>query len=207
MIEGILAADELCMHIERCAINNRESQKKIYNSFYGFAMAVCKRYTNDHENAVEILNDGFLKIFKEIHRYKPLYQDVVASFNAWLRKIMIYTAIDHFRKNSKHRLVDSLDKQEIEIFGSGDEVIEKLSCREIMDSIQQLTPAYKTIFNLHVIEGFTHNEIAEQLGITVGASKSGLARARIQLQKILRDRNQIFAYSVHEENRCENAVC
>src|SRR5574338_700999 len=110
MTEEILTADELSKHIQGCAANNRESQKKIYNSFYGFAIAVCMRYTDIHENAVEILNDGFLKIFKDIHRFLPTYQEVAASFHAWLRKIMIYTAIDHFRKNSKHRLTESLAK-------------------------------------------------------------------------------------------------
>src|SRR5258705_7153662 len=96
---NLLSAEELSMHIERCALNNRESQKKIYSSFYGYAMAVCERYTNNPDDAVEILNNGFLKIFKEIHRNKLPYTDVVSSFRGWLTKIMVYTAIDHFRNN------------------------------------------------------------------------------------------------------------
>ena len=71
----MLSVDELNMHIRGCALNNRESQKKIYNSFYGYCMAICDRYTNNQDDAVEILNDGFLKIFKEVHRYKPAYAD------------------------------------------------------------------------------------------------------------------------------------
>jgi RNA polymerase sigma-70 factor (ECF subfamily) len=207
MVEQILSANELKMHIERCAVNIRESQKKIYNSYYGFAITVCMRYTDIHENAVEILNDGFLKIFKDIHRFKPAYEDVVISFNAWVRRIMIYTAIDHFRKNSKFRLIESLDEQRIEIYGHEVGIVEKISCKEIIELIQQLSPSYKTIFNLYVMEGFTHNEIAGQLGISVGASKSGLARARIQLQKILRHRNQIFSYTGYGEEHCEIEVC
>ncbi|MEK7224704.1 MAG: sigma factor, partial [Bacteroidota bacterium] len=97
----LLSADELTFHVEGCARNNRESQKIIYGSFYGYAMAICDRYTSKQEDAVEILNDGFLKIFKEIHHYQPAYADVISSFKGWLRKIMVYTAIDHFRKNQK----------------------------------------------------------------------------------------------------------
>src|SRR4030095_4624916 len=100
----LLPPDEIAYHVKACARNDRESQKKVYTAFYGYAMAVCERYTNNHDDAVEILNDGFLKIFKEIHRYKPAYSDEVGSFKGWLRKIMIYTAIDHFRRNQKHRI-------------------------------------------------------------------------------------------------------
>ena len=105
----LLSAEELTCHVEACAVNNRESQRIIYSSFYGYAMAICDRYANKQEDAVEILNDGFLKIFREIHHYKPAYTDVISSFKGWLRKIMVYTAIDHFRKNQKHQMVTQLD--------------------------------------------------------------------------------------------------
>src|SRR5215475_9186948 len=97
------------MHIERCALNSRESQKKIYTSFYGYAMAVCDRYTNNQDDAIEILNDGFLKVFKEIYRYKPAYADVVSSFKGLFRKIMLYPAIDRSPKNPQHRFPTDLD--------------------------------------------------------------------------------------------------
>ena len=105
----LLSAEALTYHVGSCARNNRESQKIIYSSFYGYAMAICDRYTNNPDDAVEILNDGFLKIFREIYHYKPAYADVVGSFKGWLRKIMIYTAIDHFRKFQKHKMVTQLD--------------------------------------------------------------------------------------------------
>jgi len=82
--QNLLSADELTYHVEACALNKRESQKVLYSSFYGYAMAICDRYANKQEDAVEILNDGFLKIFKEIHHYKPAYSDVVSSFKGWL---------------------------------------------------------------------------------------------------------------------------
>ena len=148
-------------------------------------MSVCDRYTNNQDDAVEILNDGFLKVFKEIHRYQPAYADVVGSFMGWLRKIMVYTAIDHFRRNQKHRFTAELDNGIIQIASGGEDALDKISYDEIIRSIQKVTPGYRTVFNLFVIEGFSHEEIAEKLGISVGTSKSNLSKARKQLQKIL----------------------
>jgi len=187
----LLSAEELSLHIERCALNNRESQKKIYTSFYGYAMAVCDRYTNNQDDALEILNDGFLKIFKEIYRYKPAYSDVISSFKGWLRKIMVYTAIDHFRKNHKYAFTAELDNGVIQVSAQTETALDRLSYEEIIRSVQKLTPGYRTVFNLFIIEGFTHEEISEKLGISTGTSKSNLAKARRQLQKILFQENLI----------------
>jgi len=187
----LLSAEELTLHIERCAANNRESQKKIYTSFYGYAMAICDRYTSKQDDAMEILNDGFLKIFKEIHRYKPAYSDVISSFKGWLRKIMVYTAIDHFRKNHKHQFTTEIDNGIIQVSAGGEDALDRISYEEIIRAIQELTPGYRTVFNLFIIEGLTHDEISAQLGISTGTSKSNLAKARRQLQKILFQQNQI----------------
>jgi RNA polymerase sigma-70 factor (ECF subfamily) len=189
--QDLLSADELTYHVEACALNKRGSQKIIYNSFYGYAMAICDRYANKQEDAVEILNDGFLKVFREIHHYRPAYSDVVSSFKGWLRKIMVYTAIDHFRKNHKHQLVTQLDTVVYQVATISEDAVEKLSYEEIIRGIQELSPGYRTVFNLFVIEGLSHEEIAQQLGISVGTSKSNLSKARRQLQKILFKQNQI----------------
>lgn len=187
----LLSADELTYHVRACAQNSRESQKIIYSSFYGYAMAVCDRYANKQEDAVEILNDGFLKIFKEIHRYEPAYADVASSFKGWLRKIMVYTAIDHFRKNHKHHLVSSMETVVYEVPGVNDTALDKISYDEIIRSVQELSPGYRTVFNLFVVEGLSHEEIANHLGISTGTSKSNLSKARRQLQKILFKHHQI----------------
>ena len=187
----MLTAEELYLQIRGCALNQRESQKKLYNSFYGYAMSICDRYTSREEDASEILNDGFLKIFKEIHHFKPSYADVVSSFKGWLRKIMVYTAIDHFRKNQKHQNITELDAGVIQLPVDEESVIDKISCDEIISHIQDLSPAYRTVLNLFIVEGFSHEEIAGQLGISVGTSKSNLAKARKQLQKILYHKNII----------------
>jgi len=187
----LLSAEELTYHVEGCSLNKRESQKILYSSFYGYAMAICDRYANRQDDAVEILNDGFLKIFREIHHYKPAYTDVVSSFKGWLRKIMVYTAIDHFRKNHKHQLVTQLDNVVYQVQSFSEDAIDKLSYDEIIRAVQELSPGYRTVFNLFVIEEMSHEEVASQLGISVGTSKSNLSKARKQLQKILFKQNEI----------------
>lgn len=154
-------------------------------------MAICDRYTNKQDDALEILNDGFLKVFKEIHHYQPAYTDVVSSFKGWVRKIMVYTAIDNFRKNQKHKMVTQLDPVEYQVAATNADAIEKLSYDEIIRAIQDLSPGYRTVLNLFIIEGLSHDEIAEKLDISTGTSKSNLSKARKQLQKILFKLNQI----------------
>jgi RNA polymerase sigma factor (sigma-70 family) len=184
-LPNLLSADELTYHVGACALNSRESQKVIYSSFYGYAMAICDRYANRQEDAVEILNDGFLKVFKEIHHYQPAYSDVVSSFKGWLRKIMVYTAIDHFRKNQKHQMVTELDNVVYQVAAVNEDAVDKLSYDEIINAVQELSPGYRTVFNLFVIEGLSHEEISKHLEISTGTSKSNLSKARRQLQKIL----------------------
>ena len=187
----MLSAEELSKHISGCALNERESQKKIYNAFYGYAMSICNSHCSNDEDAVEILNDGFLKIFKEIHHYKPSYSNEMNSFKGWLRKIMIYTAIDNYRKNQKHQVVKELDA-DFSAIARQESAEDKLSYEEIIRFIQKLSPGYRIVLNLFVVEGFSHEEIAEKLGITIGTSKSNLAKARKQLQKILFYENKVI---------------
>ena len=153
-------------------------------------MSICDRYTSRGEDASEILNDGFLKIFKEIHHFKPAYADVVNSFKGWLRKIMVYTAIDHFRKNNKHKNVIELDTAVVHLPVEMETAFDKISYDEIIRFIQDLSPAYRTVLNLFIVEGFSHEEIASKLDIAIGTSKSNLAKARKQLQKILFHQNK-----------------
>jgi len=187
----LLTTRELSEHIEGCVRNSRESQKIIYSSFYGYALTICERYAGNNDDIMEILNDGFLKIFKEIYRYKPSYIDTVASFKGWLRKIMIYTAIDHYRKNKKHLVNGYMEPSSLQIASSNETAIDKLSYEEILKAIQLLSPAYRTVFSLFVIDGLSHEEISQKLGIAEGTSKSNLSKARIHLQRILSEEYQI----------------
>ncbi len=188
----MLTAEELNIHIKGCALNNRESQKKIYNAFYGYAMSICDCYSSNEEDALEIMNDGFLKIFKEVYHYKPAYSNELGSFKGWLRRIMVNTAIDHFRKNKKHQIISELDTTYHNVSIREDNGFDKMSYDEIIRSIQNLSPAYRTVLTLFVVEGYTHEEIAISLGITEGTSKSNLAKARKQLQKIIFNENKII---------------
>src|SRR6188474_2207726 len=185
-----LTDGDLNVNIQGCVLNDRLSQKKIYNSFYNYAVTICSLYTNNYDDSVEILNDGFLKVFKEIYRYQPAYENVISSFKGWLRKIMIYTAIDHFRKNHKHGFTTELDSQVTQVSVRDEDALDRISYNEILRSIQKLTPGYRIIFNLFIIENLSHEEISNQLGISIGTSKSNLARGRKQLQKILLQQNQ-----------------
>jgi RNA polymerase sigma factor (sigma-70 family) len=192
----LLTAEELQIHIRGCSLNSRESQKKLYSSFYGYAMSICNRYASQEEDAIEIINDGFLKVFVEIYRFKPAYTDTVSSFKGWLRKIMIYTAIDHFRKNHRQKMVSELNESYLHVPAQQEDALDKISHEEILRAIKYLTPGYKTVFNLFVIEGFSHDEIAKELDISIGTSKSNLAKARKQLQKILFHQNEITKKNV-----------
>jgi RNA polymerase sigma-70 factor (ECF subfamily) len=141
-------------------------------------MGICLRFSRNHEEAVEIVNDGFIKIFGKLNHYtKGL------SFKGWLRKVMVNSAIDYYRKNEKH--YHSLDISHGQYEEAAESVLDKLSEREIIAVIQSLPPSYRMVFNLHVIEGFKHDEIAHLLNISTGTSKSNLAIARSKLQKIL----------------------
>lgn len=186
----MLSAEELIHHIGGCGLNNRESQKKIFTSFYGYAMSICCRYTNNHDDAADIVNDGFLKVFTEIHRFSPVYASVNNSFKGWLGKIMVYTSIDHNRKRHKYDILTSFNTQVTDMPDVDENALDKISYDEIIKAIQKLTPAYRTILNLFIIEGFSHDEIAENLGIASGTSKSNLSKAKKQLQKILTNNQQ-----------------
>jgi RNA polymerase sigma factor (sigma-70 family) len=188
----LLSVKELNEHIRGCALNQRESQKKIYNSFYSYGMSICDRYTKRKEDAIEIFNDSFLKIFKEIHRYTPSYSDEMNSFKGWIRKILIYTAIDHGRKNNKHYFTSDMETSVVYIPQQEENAFDRISYDEIIRAIQQLSPAYRTVLNLFIIDGFSHEEIGEQLKISIGTSKSNLFKARQQLQKILKNENKIL---------------
>ena len=164
--------------IQGCMKGDRESQKMLYKHYYGYAMSVCIRYAHSMEEAQEIMNDGFLKVFTKINQYDPK-----RSFKGWMRRIMINTAIDYFRSNKHH-----YNHQEIEVAKGEQEkedVLRDLSYNEIIALVQKLSPGYRTVFSLYVIEGYSHEEIADKLGINVGTSKSNLSKARANLRSML----------------------
>ncbi|MDR6803066.1 RNA polymerase sigma-70 factor (ECF subfamily) [Dyadobacter sp. BE34] len=164
--------------LDGCLQKNRRSQELLYKQFYGYAMSICLRYTRSREEAKEILNDGFLKVFTKLESF-----DASRPFKTWLSRIMINTALDHYRQEVRRDVFD--DVEVAEQVSVDETVISKLSHEELIGLIQRLTPAYRLVFSLSVIDGYTHEEIAEQLNISVGASKSNLSRAREKLRDML----------------------
>ncbi len=147
--------------------------------YYAYGMSITLRYADSREEAVTILNDAFMKIFSNIAQY-----DTERPLKPWLRRIIINTAINYYHKHKRSLQREELENVESEI-ARDETIISKISYQEIIDLIQQLSPTYRTVFNLHVIEGFQHKEIAEMLGIAEGTSKSNLSKAKKNLQAIL----------------------
>jgi len=167
--------------IQACVQKERWAQKSLYESYYGNLMGVCLRYSNNREDALDILHDGFIKVFKHIEKYKP-----GTSLIAWMRRIMVNTAIDFYRKAVRRRTED-LDKVYDKKINEAD-AISAMSEKEVLAAIRTLTPSYRTVFNLYVIEGFSHKEIAAQLDITESTSRSNLVKARMKLKQIIKTR-------------------
>jgi len=187
---GEISNTDLLNLVQACIGEDRESQRKLYKLFYGYAMSICLRYCQTREEATEVLNDGFLKIFTKVSKYNP-----EKSFKGWVRRIMINTALDNYRHNLKHYYAQEVTELEPDTLYPSAE--EQLSYEDLMRMVQELSPAYRTVFNLYVIDGYTHEEIATLLSISVGTSKSNLSKARANLQarlkKSLKDEYRKYA--------------
>ncbi len=183
------SGQQLSNLVQSCVQQSRQSQKEFYKFYYGFAMGICMRYGDTNNDAVEIVNDGFLKIFKTLALFQPMYENYEASLMAWMKRIMIYTSIDHFRKNKSKYLVSEIENSHYEISEPAETSVDRMSYKEIFGLVQKLSPVFRTVFNLYVIDGYKHEEIASQLKISVGTSKSNLYKARINIQKMLKETN------------------
>lgn len=175
--------------ISGCIKANRDSQKQLYKLYYSFSMSICMRYSASYAESEEIVNDGFLKIFKNIAEFEPNYQSVEASFVGWIKKIFIHTAIDQYRKNKKSYTIPLPADSSFEISENSANPIDNMSYKEIIELVQKLSGTYRTVFNLYVLDGYKHEEISKQLHISVGTSKSNLAKARLNIQKMLQQKN------------------
>jgi RNA polymerase sigma-70 factor (ECF subfamily) len=168
--------------IQACVRNERWAQQAMYEEYYGKMMGICLRYANGEEDALDILHEGFIKVFKNVSKFQP-----GTSVTAWMRRIMVNTAIDFYRKSIRRRTED-LDHA-TQLSNDDADAVSMCSQKEILEAIQQLTPAYRTVFNLYILEGYSHREIAELLNITESTSRSNLVKARLKLKEILMSRN------------------
>lgn len=164
--------------IQQCLKGASKSQEELYKLFYGYGMSVCFRYSVSEDEAIEVYNDTLMKVFKNLGKF-----DQTKSFKSWFRRILINTAINHVKSkiNKKHDHNDHVIANVKYDHDPNDD----LSYQELLQLVQMLTPAYRSVFNLYVIDGYNHDEISELLGISVGASKSNLSRARAKLRELI----------------------
>jgi RNA polymerase sigma-70 factor (ECF subfamily) len=163
--------------IAGCIAGDRKMQEELYNRFASKMYAVCLRYANNSDDAQDLLQEGFIKVYKNLHRFRA-----EGSFEGWVRRVFINSSIEHYRKKQA-KLTTVSDKEENTIEDSDISALDSLAERDIINLIQDLSPGYRTVFNLYVIEGYSHKEIGELLNISEGTSKSQLARAKSILQK------------------------
>ena len=169
-------AEKLDILLKECKRGKSESQEKLYRRFAAAMYGLCLQYASNEEDAQDILHEGFIKIFAKLDQVKN-----PAALPVWIRRVIINTALERYRSQVILQRVDEVKEEHHE--DSGYEALERITCDELVGLIQTLTPRYRMVFNLFAIEGFSHQEISEELGISIGTSKSNLSRARAILQE------------------------
>jgi RNA polymerase sigma factor (sigma-70 family) len=174
--------------ISGCKKGNRKAQEQLYKNYYRVMMTLCLRYTKNEADAVEVLNNGFLKVFRNIQRYEPTQ----ASLYTWIRTVVINSCLDFIRSRQRKEPHKELNEA-VEVHIPA-EVITKMKAAELLHLVRKLPPATQGVFNLYVIEGYNHKEIGQLLGISEGTSKWHLSEARKSLQQMI----QIQDVNIHE---------
>jgi RNA polymerase sigma-70 factor (ECF subfamily) len=160
-----MGEEELHQLINGCVKQDRKSQKMLYKAFYGFSMGICLRYAGNRDEAAEVMNQGFMKVFTHIDRFD------------------MNVSIDYYRANLKMAYTEDLEKAEN--VSEGDLTDKNLNYEDLLAMVQQLPQAYRTVFNLFAIDGYSHEEIGEMLNINPGTSKSNLHKARQKLKQMI----------------------
>ena len=166
--------------LKGCLIRDRSAQRKLYEAFFGYGMSIAIRYCDDRDQAVAVLHDAFLTVFRRIEAYDP-----DQPFKPWFRIIVVRAALDFLRKHRKYAPLVELEDH-IPAYDRED-TLSRIGYEDLLGMVRKLTEAYRTVFNLYVIDGFKHEEIAEKLGITVGTSKSNLFKARAHLKRMVEE--------------------
>jgi RNA polymerase sigma factor (sigma-70 family) len=175
--------------MEGCKAGNRQMQEMLYKQTASKMLAVCMRYAKDRMEAEDVLQMGYVKIFQKVKEYRG-----EGSFEGWIRRIMVNTAIESYRKNLRTLSIVPIEDAYEQPSQSFD--YSSLGMQDLMKVIQKLADGYRMVFNMYIIEGYSHKEIAETLGITEGASKSQLSRARAILQQEI-IKMEGFGYATH----------
>lgn len=164
--------------IEGCRRDNPLSQKQLYRQFYRYGMTLCSRYARSDEEAEEMLNDAFLRVFTKLHLY-----DSAQGFPTWFHTICVRTALNYLKKYDLKIPTADLDLAHTK--GLNSSIFDQLSTEYITNLVQKLATSYRTVFNLAIFDGYSHVEIADMLGITEGTSRSNLMIARQKLQAMI----------------------
>ncbi len=174
--------------IDGCRKNDRQCQRQLYEWMHGYAVSVCTRYASSFNQVEDLVLDGFMRIFKNIEKFNTAeYSLSSPSFKGWAKKILINNCINYNKKFEVHPYDAEIKNDTIDDVGQGyiEAALNAISYKEIIQLVMTLPPAYKTVFCLHVVDGFTHQEIAGILGINEGTSKSNLSKAKKHLQYLL----------------------
>lgn len=163
--------EELKKIIESCVSGDVRAQEKLYNMFAPKMFGVCLRYSKDTTEAEDSLQEGFVRVFTYVNKFRH-----EGSFEGWMRRIMVNVSLEKYRK--QHLMYPVEDISIYELPNYADDILDKISVKELIEQIQKLTPRYRMVFNLYVLEGMNHKEISKEMNISVGTSKSNLARAR-----------------------------
>ncbi|MFD2147934.1 RNA polymerase sigma factor [Mucilaginibacter antarcticus] len=187
LLKPTYTIDEL---VARCKVGERQAQALLYKQLAGKMLGVCTRYAKDKMEAEDMLQSGFIKLFNKLNDFRG-----EGSFEGWVRRIMVHSAIEYYRKH--HKMIQVMDVADMDNEPSVyPAAIANMGAKDLLNLIQQLSPGYKMVFNLYAIEGYSHKEIGEIMGITEGASKSQLSRARAILKDmVLKMEDKRYGYA------------
>jgi RNA polymerase sigma factor (sigma-70 family) len=172
--------------VHGCMKNDPKCQKTLYEGYYGFALKVVFRYIYRYDKATDVTNDGFVKVFRNFGRFEcKNAEELEKILMGWMRRILVNTAIDELRRNHLTPEIGELSDYVWQQVDNSQKADDKILYKELIDHVRKLPPSYRAVFNMYVIDGFSHQEIADRLGVSVGTCKSNLSKAREHLKKIL----------------------
>lgn len=179
--------ESLQVLIKGCVDNNPSYQKTLYRRFYGYALKIVFRYIYSYDTAADVVNDGFVKVFNNFHRFHTGLpeSELEKLFMGWMKKIMVNTAIDELRKSQMVQETGEIREDIWDIRDKAQNAEQALVYKDLICEVKKLPPSYRIVFNMFAIDGYTHQEIADILGISVGTSKSSLSKAKGHLQKYI----------------------
>jgi RNA polymerase sigma factor (sigma-70 family) len=183
--------------IDGCINGDSRSQRFVYEYYRGFALKIVFRYIYRYEKAEDVVNDGFIKAFNHFHEFKNAgNEDPERLLMGWLKRIMINCAIDELRRNSMLPEIGGIPEEVWDITDKSDNADQLLLYKELVSQVKDLPPNYRIVFNLYVLDGYSHRQISEMMNISVSTSRASLTRARSILQKQIKTKEQT-RYAVH----------